>query len=279
MTVRPHRSLLAWFLLAAALPAYANNPPRPDGMLGIVLLFPVAILGLRAAGAKRPERSRTRRLLGGLLLAFCTLIAMAGTGIAVIPLIILLTYGLFRSGEAMRLGQGGKRWAIGGAMMLFTLFAVANYLASLNYPTGGDTESMASYAIREIASTQIKFRADVKLDRNSNGTGEFGTLEQIQSPGANDDLSRMLRAWRGYRFAVVVTGDPARDEKEFFVYATPLNYGDVPWRLSMLDGFGHRKFYARRIFAVDESGVIRAMDLGGSRAVTREETKGWPVID
>ena len=36
---------LGWFLLAGTLPAFANNPPAPDGMLSILLLFPMAILG------------------------------------------------------------------------------------------------------------------------------------------------------------------------------------------------------------------------------------------
>ena len=43
-------------LLAGAAPAYANNPPAPDGMLSILLLFPAAIFGFRLAGAKLTEK-------------------------------------------------------------------------------------------------------------------------------------------------------------------------------------------------------------------------------
>ena len=50
--------LLLWCLFAGAVPAYANNAPQPDGLLTLILIFPVAILGFRLAGAK-PSDKRT----------------------------------------------------------------------------------------------------------------------------------------------------------------------------------------------------------------------------
>lgn len=47
---------LMWFLFAGALPAYANNPPAPDGMFSLILIFPVVIVGWRWAGVKLTER-------------------------------------------------------------------------------------------------------------------------------------------------------------------------------------------------------------------------------
>lgn len=274
MTVRPQRFLLLWFLLSAAVPAYPNNPPRPDGMLGILLLFPVAILGLRAAGARRPPQSRTRRILEGVVLVVSTVLAAAGTGIAIIPLVILLVYGLLRGVEAMRFGYGRRRWAIGAVIILFALFAVANYLASLSYlPSPYFTESLAVARVRSLLAAQLDLQASAKLDRNGNGVGEFASLEVLQR------LDPALELPHGYQFVAEVSGDPVQDEKQFFAYATPLDYGDRPWRFSLLDAFGPRRYFARRTFAVDESGVIRARDTGGSQAVTREETKDWPSVD
>jgi hypothetical protein len=203
-----------------------------------------------------------------------TVLAAAGTGLAIIPLVILLVYGLFRGVEAVRFGSGHRRWASGTVIILFTLFAVANYLASLSYlPSPYFTESLAVARVRSLLAAQLDLQASAKLDRNGNGVGEFASLEALQLLDPAPELSR------GYQFVAVVSGDPVRDEKQFFAYATPLDYGDRPWRFSLLDAFGPRRHFARRTFAVDESGMIRAKDTGGSKAVTREETEDWPPLD
>lgn len=274
---------LGWFVVASAIPALANNPPAPDGMLSIILLFPVAIFGFRLAGAQLTEKERKWKILRGVFLGVAALMTAAGTGIAIIPLLILLCYGLLRGGQAMARGQGGKRFAIGSGMILFTLFAVANYLASLNYtPGAARSESSAVGAIRTIVTAEITYAADKKLDVNHNGAPEYGTLEQLRQAGLIPDSYLTPESPGNYQLVVTLSGDPARNEKEFFVCATPRLYGEpASWvvTLSLIQAFRSRRQYGFRTFAADESGIIRFADLGGARTVTRDGAQKWKPIE
>ena len=82
----------------------------------------------------------------------------------------------------------------------------------------------------------------------------------------------------GTRLAVL-SADPAHAEKEYFVCATPEHYGFWGYPVlpgsSLWAGARSAKLLACRTFASDETGVLRAADLGTSRAVTREEAKKW----
>ena len=273
------RWLLLFCLLGLPLPAYANNPPRPDGLLSVLLIFPVAILGLRLAGVRRDEQKKPRRLLTGLILGFAFLLTMGGTEIGAIGLVFLLSYGLHRGAYAIFRGQGAKRFAVGAAVILYTLFAVANYVASLNYDPGVRRyESSAVGTVRTINTAEITFQSHAMLDTNKNGVGEYGTLEQLQKAGLiGPEQARAER--QGYRLTLVVTGDPAQDEKQFFVSAVPLNYGEPRRTLSLLAAVRLGIPKARRTFASDESGVIRARDLGAARPFTREEALKWEPIN
>lgn len=269
--------LLLWCLLAGAVPVYANNPPQPDGMLTLVLIFPLVILGFRLAGAKLSEKERKWRVLRGLLLALCTLLTLGGTGIALIPLLVLLGYGVVRGIQVMARGQGTIHKALGAVVILFTLFAVANYVMSLNYPPEGPSVEHAAYVnLRVINDAEQRFRSDAVIDVNKNGLGEYGSLEDLHKAGLLDEAfwARLQRPI--YRYVVVLSGDPARDEKQYFIYATPVHYGRPPQGLSLLRALQTYVPYARRTFACDQTGVVRAADLGGSRAVTGEEAAKWP---
>lgn len=269
--------LLLWLLLTAVAPARANNPPAPDGALSLLLLFPVAILALRWAGAVLPESRRKHCTLKGVGLGLVFFLTMGGTEVALIPLLILLCYGLFRGASVMRYGQGWKRFAVGTGVILFTLFAVTNYAASLNnWPSASRTETGAAFAVRAVTAAQTEFRSAARLDANKNGAGEFGTLGQLRDARLLDDYVWRQMDGGSYRYAVVLTGSPAEDEKRFFVYATPAYYGDPPRQLSLLAAFRPAKPHGRRTFAADESGVVRSRDLGAARPVTREETQKWP---
>ncbi len=270
--------LLLWCLLAGAVPAYANNPPQPDGVLTLVLIFPVVILGFRLAGAKLSEKERKWRVLRALVLALCTLLTVGGTGIALIPLLVLLGYGVTRGIQVMARGQGTRRMVLGAAVILFTLLATANYVVSLNSPAGeGVSVEHAAYVnMRVINDAEQRFHSDALIDANKNGLGEYGSLEQLHKAGLLDEAfwARLQRPI--YRYVVVLSGDPARDEKQYFVYATPVRYGHPSRGLSLLRVVRPYVPYARRTFACDQTGVVRAADLGGSRAVTREEAAKWP---
>ncbi|MBI4165969.1 MAG: hypothetical protein HY508_09580 [Acidobacteria bacterium] len=271
-----------WLVLAVAPPAYANNPPAPDGMLSIILLFPVAIFGFRLAGANLNDKEKKWKTVRGIVLGMSAFLTAAGTGIAIIPLLILLCYGLLRGGQAMARGQGGKRFAIGSGMILFTLFAVANYTTSLSY-TPGPTRSASSAvgAIRTIVTAEITYATDKKLDVNHNGIPEYGTLEQLRQAGLIPDSYLTPRSPGNYQLVVVLSGDPARNEKEFFVYATPRQYREpasLVITLSLIEAIRPRGQYGIRSFAADESGIIRFADLRGARAVTREEARKWEPL-
>lgn len=268
---------LFWCMVAGAIPAYANNPPQPDGLLTLILIFPVAILGYRLAGAQVTQQQRKWRLLTGLLLALCTLLTMGGTEIAMIPLLIILGYGIRRGVQAIARGQGKKRLAWGGVVILFALFGVANYMASLNYPFQGSLVEHAAFAnLRTIHVAEQQFQSNATLDVNKNGLGEYGSLEQLHKAGLLDDMlwERLHRPV--YRYEVVLSGDAARDEKQYFAYAVPVHYGRPPIPISLVRALLPSVPYARRTFACDESGVVRAADLGGSRDVTRAEAEKWP---
>jgi hypothetical protein len=271
--------MLAWFLLSDPPAAYANNPPAPDGMLSIMLLFPVAIYGFLFAGAKLTEKERKWKPVRGFVLGGSAVLTAAGTGIAIIPLLILLCYGVLRGAQAMARGQGAKRFAIGSGMILFTLLAVANYMASAR---GGSstawTEGSGADGMRSIVNAEVTFKSASMLDVNKNGIPEFGTLAQLQQAGLLPD-SYVTSPSSSYRYVLELTGDPARDEKEYFIYATPKQYGRSSdgIRLSLLNWWP-RPTQASRAFAADETAVIRFADLGGSRPVTREEAQKWQPI-
>ncbi len=282
-------SLLLWFLLAGPLPAYANDAPGPDGILSLLMIFPIAVLGLRLAGAKLPPGGTIKRFLLGLALGFSALISVVflGSGGFAVGGAMMLYYGVLRGGRAVKYGQGRKRFTIGLAVILLTLVAVADYLAS--FTSYRRSTSAAEYnamsAVRTIVGAEIKPRSSARLDTNKSGVGEFGTIEQLVKAGLLDDRFLKENPSRGYRYVVVLSADPAHAEKEFLVYATPEHYGSRGPLSQSLPGYSlwvaarRPKLQARRTFASDETGVLRAAELGTSRAVTREEAQKWNPVD
>jgi hypothetical protein len=133
-----------------------------------------------------------------------------------------------------------------------------------------------------IVIAETDFQSAAKLDTNQNGVGEFGTIEQLVKAGLLGDIYIKENPRRGYRYVVVLSEDPARAEKEFFVYATPEDYGSSEFYVpgsSLWAVARPPKLVARRTFACDETRVSRAADLGTSRAVTREEAQKWNPVN
>ena len=180
----------------------------------------------------------------------------------------------------MARGQGAKRFAIGSGMILFTLFAVANYMASAgNGSSTARTEASGAGEVRTIVSAEMTFRHNAKLDVNKNGIPEFGTLTQLQQAGLLSDRYTTPNPRSAYHYVLVLSDDPARNEKEFFLYATPKSYGKSSgFTISLLKVLHPRPTGGFRTFSADETEVIRWADLGGSRAVTREEAQKWQPI-
>lgn len=272
---RRNTLLLFYFLFAACLPAYANEPPAPDGMLSLMMIIPVAILGLRLAGAKLPPRGKAERILTGLALGFSILFCAAGAGGAIFALagwVFLLGYGIWRGAQALKHGMGWRRFAAGFAVILFTPLAFADYFASLNwyYYTTRHLEVRAVTRLYTIRNAQQQFQISA---------GKFGTLDGLIKAGFLEGPRTVANLARGYQIVEVRSDDPVRAGKEYFVYASPENYGSsgppVLPGSSLWEALRPPKPRSVRTFTLDESGVIRAADLGRARAVTRQEAQKW----
>ncbi|MGD0922256.1 MAG: hypothetical protein ABSA70_10890 [Terriglobia bacterium] len=283
-------SLLLWFLLATPLSAYANDAPGVDGMLSVLMIVPIAILGLRLAGVKVPPGGKIKRLLRGLALGFSILFftlfftVFLGSGGWALGGLMMGSYGVLRGRRAIKHGQGRKRFAIGLAVIVFTLIAVADYVVSFRslYLATHFTEGGAAIGVLTIVIAETEFQSAAKLDTNQNGVGEFGTIEQLMKAGLLGDIYIKENPRRGYRYVLVLSEDPARAEKEFFVYATPEDYGSSEFYVpgsSLWAVARPPKLVARRTFACDETRVCRAADLGTSRAVTRAEAQKWNPVN
>jgi len=255
-----------------------------DGMLFILMIFPVVILGLRLAKARLSKQRMTWRILKGIGLGLCIVVLTFGQLFDyafVFALLLVLFYALFRAWQVVRRGEGTKRFAVGAFVVLFSLLAATNYLLSLiPVPSTPWAELFPPGQIRIIVTSEETFLSYGKLDVNKNGVPEYGTLEQLiraglLSPHLLDPDPRGV-----YRYVVVLAGDPARDEKGFFCYASPVHYGETArFGISLVDALRGLRASARRTFASDETGVIRWADLGTSRPVTREEVQKWEKVE
>jgi hypothetical protein len=249
-------------------------------MLSIILIFPVAILGFRLAGAQLTSKEMKWRPVRMIFLVLCALATLAGTVMGGLAMLILVAYAMLRGGQAMSRGQGKKRFALGAAVILFAPLAGLNYaLSTNNWPSVEWAEATGAGGVRAIVTAEIAFKANAKLDVNKNGIPEFGTLAQLQQAGLVT-ATYVTAPSSSYRYVLELAGDPARDEKEYFLYATPKRYGTSSGgiSLSLLNIWWPRPATARRTFAADETGVIRFADLGGSRPVTRPEAQKWEPV-
>jgi hypothetical protein len=170
-----------------------------------------------------------------------------------------------------------RAWGRPIAQASFRLRLPADHrLIVSNYPAMENPGAHGSTAYT-FSSTNF-FPDHVTLDINKNGLGEYGTLEQLRQAGLLNDLEWERLHGPTYRYVVVLSGDPARDEKQYFAYAVPLRYGNRPVMPSLIRVLRPTVTYARRTFACDGTGVVRAADLGGSHDVTRAEAEKWPPI-
>ena len=136
---------------------------------------------------------------------------------------------------------------------------------------------LAMGAIQDIVSAERKFQSAKILDANKNGVGEYGTLDLLKEAELIETLPY------GYRFEVVLSGDPARDEKDLFVYGVPVTPkpSPPPW---WIPGFVWSQWlrlfppFVGYTFASDQTGGIRRADLRESRSITREESQTWERV-
>ncbi len=289
MKLRCKMALIFCILTFGALPAWANNPPQPDGLFSIIVIIPVAIIGYRLAGVAYTESQRKWRVLRGLLLGLAVIIAMAGTEIAIIPLAVFLVLGCVRGVQIIVRGQGFKRVLIGTTVCLWTLFAVSDYCVSLLiYSHVPVDEMIAVDQLRGFAKTEETYArthdskyATIEQLRDAHTPLQLTWGEPSDNPGVYDlYLNGNIRS--GYRFSSTVGAGNSR----FLIAAVPAEYEKnilplfIPGSslLHALRGHPERQDTGQRSFAIDETGVIRAADLGTTRPVTRDEVEKWKPL-
>lgn len=123
-------------------------------------------------------------------------------------------------------------------------------------------ESSAIGALRTLSTAEAAAQQSGVKDANpagGNGTGEYLSLANLTNytPSFIDD-SLGSGAKSGYQFAIT-TYAAASSEVMWDAYGVPISYGTS----------GNRSFY------VDEQGVVRGNDTGGSAAVTRAIGTGF----
>lgn len=106
-------------------------------------------------------------------------------------------------------------------------------------------EGAAVGALRTISSAQVSFQSSTLADADQNGTGDFGTLEQLATvignsqPFIDEVLGTGTR--QGYSFTIEVFPGSTSFAAAYSARAVPLSQGRT----------GTRRFY------VDQSGVLR----------------------
>ena len=119
---------LTVLLVAVALPAWANNPPRPDGVLYLLLVFPVALVARHLAGVEAPERRLSSRIGRAVFFTLVVLLSAAGTELGLVAMLVVVGYGLTRALEILARGEGAKRLVLSSLVAVSTLAAGAGYL-------------------------------------------------------------------------------------------------------------------------------------------------------
>jgi prepilin-type N-terminal cleavage/methylation domain-containing protein len=110
-------------------------------------------------------------------------------------------------------------------------------------------EASAVGSLRTLSSGQHSLQGSATSDVDKDGTGEYGSLDMLRlatPPFIDDNLG--LGKKSGYLFTVTTTGVTDMDEILWEATAFPFS----------------KNFSGNRTFYVDESGVIRASDLGGA---------------
>jgi hypothetical protein len=278
--------MLSFMLLAFALPAYANNPPQPDGLFSALLIFPIVILGARLAGVVAVQESRATRILGGVAVAILAIVFLgAGTFIGAFVALAVVIYAFVRGGRIMRRGQGAKRLVIGAVVMAFALFAFLDYIVSLNnyYPSLAIYESSAIYGLRALKTAEDEFIQPT--DSHRPPSPAYGAIQELERAKLVDDTFSAGQIRKGYRYGELL--DPAR--KQYLFYAVPATelkpassqVAFVPGSSLLTAIFGRRQKQEGtgiRSFAIDETGVIRSAIRTQTGPVTREEAQHWPPL-
>lgn len=276
--------LLLVLIFCCAATAWGNNPPQPDGLFSVLLIFPVVILGRRLAAVAPVQKTLWNRIAITLVLTVCVILCMAGTEIALIPLLGIAVYGIIRAAQIIRQGQGRKRMFIGIAVIGLVLFAVSDYFASLlSYDPGPVLESIAVSRLRSLAAAETEFKTPAYAKELSSPA--YGTMAELADAKLLGLYVAPNTARSGYTYGEIIN----KPESQFLFYAVPAfqHHSSSRWfhiapggsLLLGLLGRNHPGETGEKSFAVNESGVIRVSPhREPNTPVTREEALGWQIL-
>ncbi len=156
-------------LVAVALPAHANNPPRPDGVLYLILVFPLLALSSHLAGVVGDRPRWLGRVARGAVLGLLVVLSAAGTELGLLAMLAIVVYGLVRAVGIARRGAGARRWTWAAAAALGSLLAGVGYLwaasswSSAEYVRGRQKRTMAD--MRTVGTAVAGWSYDRQGDR------------------------------------------------------------------------------------------------------------------
>jgi len=157
-----------WLLIAMVVgcvaPGVRQQPPQPDGLFSILLIFPAAILGRgwrRGASAKIPGTAH----FDSSHFAGMRISCMAERDWPSFHS-SSSRFTAFAGHSNLRHGQGRKRILIGTAVIGLVLFSVTDYFASLlSYDPRAVLESIAASRLRSLATAEQQLKP-LKLPRD-----------------------------------------------------------------------------------------------------------------
>ncbi|RJP21309.1 MAG: prepilin-type N-terminal cleavage/methylation domain-containing protein [Candidatus Abyssobacteria bacterium SURF_5] len=125
-------------------------------------------------------------------------------------------------------------------------------------------ESSAIGSLRTLSSAQSSMQSSGLVDADLDGTGEYGTLQNLYSDYAPPFIDEVLGSGvkSGYGFVVTKVGPANTDEVLWEACAYPISYAQS----------GVRTFY------VDESGVVRGSDAGAGAPILRAVGSLYPPV-
>ncbi len=277
--------LLLVFLATCVVPASANNPPQPDGMLSLLLIFPVVLIGMRLADARPDPHTKWRPVLTGLLMALAFIISMAGDEIGAFGLLAILICGIVRGVQIMKRGKGWKSWVFGTVVIAWVLFASLDYVVSVaTFPPSriAVNEAITVGRLRTFSEAESDF---AKAHPGILGVqSNYATIEELQKEGLIGKNIQFSQVQNGYRYGEIA--EPSKHQ--ILIYALPIDHQPPRppgWEMlpgaSLFRGLLKKKETEGggvRSFAVDETGVIRWSVRPTGTPVTREEALKWEPL-